>query len=109
MKPSHYLMLLIVLVLGLYALADRTADVVNGPVPADAQRDTLRKRIVRVLANWLIDRNMRQPAPTEADSLDAERTRSLAQQPAYLSHPPAIPPSQLLSSRDAPLDHRHGW
>ncbi|MBI1246857.1 hypothetical protein GC197_03305 [bacterium] len=94
MKPSHYLLLLIILVLGLVSFADRTADVVNGPPQPEAQRDSLRKRIVRVLANWLIDRNMKQPPP--------ENTPHLAQ-------PPAIPPSELLGHDGSPIDHRQGW
>ncbi|GAA4442881.1 hypothetical protein [Bremerella cremea] len=99
MKWSHALFVAVVLLFGAYALVDRTADVVNGPGGVNPeQHDTLRKRIVRVLANWLVDRNMQDSGPPAEQSPRP-----------FLSHAPAQAPDEFLMQAGAPLDHSEGW
>lgn len=86
-----------VLLLGGLLLLEKADDVLNGPVPADMQRDSLGKRFVRAIANWMIDKGMRDgPPPSQAPSPSAM---------AYYS----LPPGELLLHDGDRINHAEGW
>ncbi|PQO45851.1 hypothetical protein [Blastopirellula marina] len=86
-----------VLLLGGLLLLEKADDVVNGPVPTDAQRDTLSKRFVRAIANWMIDKGMRDGPP--------QNRRQPPSGMAFYS----LPPSELLLHDGDSINHAEGW
>lgn len=81
-------------------LLEKADQVVNGPPPADVQRDSLPKRLTRAIANWLIDRGMRDGPPQRPNARETP-------QPALAVYAPT--PSEFLSAEDQPLDYATGW
>ncbi|TWT34706.1 hypothetical protein [Blastopirellula retiformator] len=86
-----------VLVLSGLLLLEKADDVLNGPVPTDVQRDSLGKRFVRALTNWMIDKGMRDGPPRE----------SFAPPHAMMSYSP--PTRELLLHDGDDIDHAEGW
>lgn len=72
-------------------------DLLNGPVPTDAQRDSLGKRLVRAVTNWIVDKGMREDPPENDPSL------------AIKSRVPPSPVQHLLIDDDDKLNHEVGW
>ncbi|MCC9608532.1 hypothetical protein LOC68_09800 [Blastopirellula sp. JC732] len=86
-----------VLLLGGLLLMEKADDVLNGPVPSDVQRDSLGKRFVRALANWMIDKGMRDAPPQQ--SFDPPHRMAIY----------APPTSELLLHDGDRINHAEGW
>ncbi|EAQ81679.1 hypothetical protein [Blastopirellula marina] len=85
------------LLLGGLLLLEKVDDVVNGPVPTDVQKDSLRKRFTRAIANWMIDKGMRDGPPENQSEPPAAMT---------IYTPRA---SELLLHDGDPINHAQGW